>query len=102
MMKRYGERFLKASMGWIKYKPLLMYIMQRNTYLRDIEIAKDNLKNSLKNVNEMFPNHNFLCLEGELEKYDENVRIHYKEYLKTNEVWNRIKIKMQEENVDKT
>jgi len=28
---------------------------------------------------------------GELEKYDEDVQKHYKEYLKTNDVWNRIK-----------
>lgn len=94
-----GERFLKASIGWIKYKPLLMYIMQRNTYLKDIEIAKENLKNSINNVNRMFPKHDFLCLTGELQKYDENVQMHYKEYLKTNDVWNRIKLKMQEENL---
>ncbi len=92
-----GERFLKASMGWIKYKPLLMYIMQRHSYLRDIEIAKEKLKNSIDKINEIFPNNDFLCLIGELEKYDENVQIHYKEYLKTNDVWNRIKICMQEE-----
>lgn len=35
---------------------------------------------------------------GELEKYDENVQVHYKEYLKTNDVWNRIKVKIKEEN----
>ena len=74
-----------------------MYVMQRQTYLRDIEIAKDNLRSSIENVNEIFPNNDFLCLTGELEKYDENVQIHYKEYLKTNEVWNRIKVRLREE-----
>ncbi len=86
-----GERFLKASMGWIKYKPLLMYIMQRNTYLNDIEIAKEKLRASIDKIDEIFPSNNFLSLLGELEKYDEKVQIHYKEYLKTNDVWNRIK-----------
>lgn len=86
-----GERFLKASLGWIKYKPLLMYIMQRHTYLKDIEIAKEQLKNSIDNINEIFPYNDFLLLLGELEKYDEDVQKHYKEYLKTNDVWNRIK-----------
>ena len=92
-----GERFLKASMGWIKYKPLLMYVMQRNTYLKDIEITKDKLRNSIEKINNTFPNNNFLCLLGILEKYDENVQKHYKEYLRTNDVWNRIKMKIQEE-----
>ncbi len=86
-----GERFFNASRGWIKYKPLLMYIMQRNTYLKDIEIAKEKLKNSIDKINEIFPHSNFLSLLGELEKYDEDVQKHYKEYLKTNDVWNRIK-----------
>lgn len=92
-----GERFLKASIGWVKYKPLLMYIMQRNTYLKDIEIAKENLRNSIDEINKMFPNNDFLCLVGELEKYDENVQKHYKEYLKTNDVWNRIKYRLLED-----
>ncbi len=91
-----GERFLKASIGWIKYKPLLMYIMQRNTYLQDIAIAKEKLKNSIKKVNEMFPKQDFLCLVDELEKYDAQVQVHYREYLKTNDVWNRIKAKIKE------
>ena len=26
------ERFLKATKGWMKYKPLLMYITQRENY----------------------------------------------------------------------
>ncbi len=93
-----GERFLKASLGWIKYKPLLMYIMQRNTYLKDIEIAKEKLRDSVDNIDKIFPNNNFLSLLGEFEKYDENVQKHYKEYLKTNDVWNRIKVRMREEN----
>jgi len=91
-----GQRFLTASLGWIKYKPLLMYIMQRNTYLRDIEITKEKLKNSIVKVNKMFPEQDFLCLVEELEKYDEQVQEHYKEYLKTNDVWNRIKAKIRE------
>ncbi len=91
-----GQRFLNASIGWIKYKPLLMYIMQRNTYFRDIEVTKEKLKNSIDKVNKMFPDQNFLCLVEELEKYDAQVKEHYKEYLKTNDVWNRIKTKIKE------
>lgn len=94
-----GERFLKASIGWIKYKPLLMYIMQRNTYLKDIQIAKEKLENSIEKIDKIFPNNDFLCLVGELEKYDEDVQKHYKEYLKTNDVWNRIKMRLLEENL---
>ena len=74
-----------------------MYIMQRNTYLKDIEIAKEKLRNSIDKINEIFPNNDFLCLCGELEKYDENVQKHYREYLKTNDVWNRIKMQIQKE-----
>ena len=76
-----------------------MYIMQRKTYLKDIEIVKEKLKNSIDKINEIFPHSDFLCLVDELEKYDESVQRDFKEYLKTNDVWNRIKIRMQEENL---
>ena len=60
-----------------------------------IEIAKEKLKHSIEKVNKMFPEQDFLCLVDELERYDEKVKEHYKEYLKTNDVWNRIKAQIK-------
>lgn len=86
-----GTRFLKASKGWMKYKPLLLYIGDKNNYKEKIEETYKKLEESVPEINKLFPNNNFNLLLDEFKEYSENVDKHYKEYLKTNEVWNKIK-----------
>lgn len=89
-------RFLKASLGWIKYKPLLMYIKDKQHYKENIIQVKEKLKMSIPQINRMFQNANFEELIFALEEADKNVTKNYKEYLKTNEIWNVIKNKIIE------
>lgn len=89
------ERFLKASIGWIKYKPLLIYITDRKNYRQIIDNAKENLEKSISKMNTYFKNCDFSILLSELYKYDKDVRKHYNEYIKTNEVWNELKMKLK-------
>ena len=42
-------------------------------------------------MNKLFNTDSFNVLLEELNKYDKNVKKHYKEYLKTNEMWNKLK-----------
>lgn len=84
-------RFLKASKGWIKYKPLLMYIQDKENYKNNIQIAIEKLEKSVPKINELFESSNFTDLVKDLKEYDKNVEKHYKEYLKTNEIWKRLK-----------
>ena len=85
------QRFLQASRGWIKYKPLLTYILDKNNYKSKIEKVKKQLETSIPEINKLFKDYDFNILIGDLEKYSKNVEKHYKEYLKTNEIWNRLK-----------
>lgn len=87
-------RFLKASKGWIKYKPLLMYITDQEAYKEKIKEVYNKLKNSIPKINEMFGNDRFDNLLIELKKYDKNVEKHYDEYIRTNDIWNLIKYKL--------
>lgn len=86
-----GTRFLKASKGWMKYKPLLLYISDKKNYKSKIAETYEKLQDSVPEINKLFPNNNFNLLLDEFKEYSENVDKHYKEYLKTNEVWNKIK-----------
>lgn len=86
-----GTRFLKASNGWMKYKPLLLYIGDKKNYKEKIEETYLKLQDSVPEINKLFPNNNFNSLLDEFKEYSQNVDKHYKEYLKTNEVWNKIK-----------
>lgn len=85
------QRFLKASIGWIKYKPLLLYITEKDKYKEMIEECKIKLARSIPKMNLGFKTCNFSCLLEELDKYDKNVEKHYREYLKTNKVWEDLK-----------
>ena len=85
------SRFLKASKGWIRYKPLLMYIQDRENYKDNIKVTLEKLEESVPKINKLFDSDNFTDLVKELKLYDRNIEKHYAEYLKTNEIWNKLK-----------
>ena len=87
------NRFLKASVGLIKYKPLLLYIKNKEEYKKEIINMKRKLKDIVPKLNSIFNDNCFSILIEELEKYDENVEKHYNEYIRTNEIWNKLKSK---------
>ncbi len=88
------NRFLKAAIGWIKYKPLLLYIKDKERYRYEINTMVDKLKVIVPKLNEMFNDNCFSSLLEELEKYDKDVEKHYKDYIRTNEIWNNLKEKI--------
>ena len=90
-------RFLKASIGWIKYKPLLLYIKDRENYKNKIKEMRENLEESIPKLNNVFGNNNFSILLEELEKYDRDVEKHYEDYKYTNRIWNELKSKINNE-----
>lgn len=85
------RRFLEASKGWVKYKPLLTYILERNVYTEKMKEMKEKLQISIPKMNKAYKNLNFNCLLLDLQEYSSNVEKHYQEYLKVNEIWNIIK-----------
>lgn len=85
------SRFLKASKGWIKYKPLLMYIQDKENYKTNIKESIEKLEKSVPKINQLFDSENFTDLVKDLREYDKNVEKHYNEYIKTNEIWRRLK-----------
>ncbi len=91
------QRFLKACIGWIKYKPLLMYIGNQETYKERIKNVQEKLEKGAQKINKLFENSDFSQLPHILEEYDENVEEHYQEFLDTNEIWNKIKIAVKKQ-----
>ena len=91
------QRFLKTTIGWTKYKPLLYYITENKDYKKIIADTKQNLEDSIPKINTAFETCDFGCLLTELEDYDKNVKKHYKEFLRATEVWDELKIKMIED-----
>ena len=89
--KNIEKRFLDATIGWIKYKPLLVYITHKKEYKAIINEMYSKLEVSIPKINEIFKNSDFSCLIDELKSYDKDVQKHYKEYIRTNTIWNKIK-----------
>ena len=89
------NRFLKASKGWIKYKPLLMYIQNKESYTDNIKEAIEKLEKSVHKIDKLFESDSFIDLVKDLKEYDKKVEKHYEEYMRTNEIWNKIKDKLK-------
>ncbi len=85
------QRFLKASRGWMKYKPLLLYVTDNEHYKEKIKDNHIKLENSIPEINKLFESDVFDSLLIDLEDYDKNVKKHYNEFVKTNEIWNKLK-----------
>ena len=85
------QRFLKASRGWIKYKPLLLYVVNNETYREKIKEKHEKLLKSVPEINKLFGNDVFNVLISDLEQYDKDVKKHYHEFITTNEVWDKLK-----------
>ena len=86
-----GNRFFKACIGWVRYKPLLMYISDKEHYKENIEVVFNKLKNCIPAMNNLFKNFDFNILLKELQEYSDRVELDYNDYLRTNDIWNRLK-----------
>ena len=86
-----SRRFEKAARGWIKYRPLYLYITNPKNYENEIIKTKENLEKSVLGMNNMFADTDFTVLFEKLEKYHNNVKKDYSNYNKVNEIWNKLK-----------
>ena len=83
-------RFYKACIGWIRYKPLLIYITHPEHYEEKIKEMREQLRDTLPNICDYFGKPEFINVLAELEKYHKNVEKHYGEFLETQRVWAKI------------
>lgn len=83
-------RFYKACIGWIRYKPLLLYITQPDRYEEKIVEMRGQLTETLPKICAYFGQPDFMNVIAELEKYHKNVKKHYHEFLETQRIWAKI------------
>lgn len=84
------DRFYKTSIGWIRYKPLLLYITDRENYDVRIGQMRQQLKEVLPKICDYFGQPDFLKVLTELEKYNKNVKKHYSDFIETQRVWAKL------------
>ncbi|MCL6479701.1 MAG: hypothetical protein K6T65_15070 [Peptococcaceae bacterium] len=83
-------RFLKACIGWIRYKPLLLYITERDSYEYNIARIKENLDLVLPKLCCYFGNQEFMKIRQELDTYHSKVQEHFEMFEETKRAWKKI------------
>jgi hypothetical protein len=84
------QRFIKASIGWIRYKPLLTYITQREDYDAIIDEMTRKLDSSIPKLCQYFETPQFEQIRTDLVKYHRNVRRHFRTFEATRNAWTKV------------
>ncbi|MBK5239650.1 hypothetical protein [Clostridium sp.] len=83
-------RFYNACIGWVRYKPLLLYITQPEQYAEKIKDMREQLSVTLPKICAYFGKPEFMNVLAELDKYNKNVEKHYSEFVETKRIWAKI------------
>ncbi len=94
-------RFLKAAIGWVRYKPLLLYVKQPAGYEAEIERVRDGLRQVLPKLCRRFQNEGFHQLLEQLDYYHRNVRVHFNAFEETKRAWRKLLDGIKSENPGK-
>ncbi|MEA4923054.1 MAG: hypothetical protein VB031_06755 [Eubacteriaceae bacterium] len=81
------KRFYNACVGWIRYKPLLLYVTDKRNYHARIKEMKDELQSTLPKICDYFGTQDFMSLPAELEKYDRTVEKQSELFDASREIW---------------
>lgn len=85
-----NERFLNACIGWIRYKPLLLFITDPDNYTQRIKCIRQALEATLPIMTAYFSDGRFLDVLTEFEKYSMDVEMHYRLFQTVQDTWARI------------
>ena len=88
--KEVQTRFLKACIGWIRYKPLFLYITEKSSYAENIREMRSQLEKTLPRICEYFDCREFGSILDELNVYDSKVLQHHKEFEETKKAWSQL------------
>ena len=81
------ERFYKACIGWVRYKPLFIYITKQEDYEKTIGEMRRQLQDSVPKLSAYFKKPEFANIITELDRYHGNVIKHYQEFMETKQAW---------------
>ena len=84
------ERFFKACVGWIRYKPLLTYVINREGYEAEIDAIRARLSATIPLLCAYFGTDRFNRISVELEDYHSHVAEHFKEFEDSKAAWAKL------------
>lgn len=84
------KRFINATIGWIRYKPLMVYITQREQYEEIIKTTHEKLELTIPKLCRYFKNNHFEGILPELAHYHKKVQKHFNAFEQTKNAWGRV------------
>lgn len=85
------NRFYQACVGWVRYKPLYLYITRPEDYAAEMEAVNHKLSLTLPKLCRYFDNPRFQNIETEFAQYSRAVARHHKLFIQNQSSWDRIK-----------
>lgn len=83
-------RFVNATIGWVRYKPLLLYITDNENYEIKMQIMKKNLELTIPKLCNYFGTEEFYRILPEFELYKKNVKKHFSDFERTKSAWKKL------------
>lgn len=84
------KRFSNAAIGWIRYKPLMVYITQHDDYEEIIKDMREKLELTIPKLCRYFKNSHFEQILHELMHYHNNVKRHFTAFQYTKIAWAKV------------
>lgn len=84
------SRFLAACLGWVRYKPLLIYITKPNEFEEIMANMHEIFERVLPKMALYFENGKFMTINDEFEKYRKNIKKHHKQLQVTKNTWEKL------------
>ena len=84
------DRFYRACVGWVRYKPLFLYITRRVEYDSLIQDMRQKLQYVLPKFEAYFHKHKFGRILSELDQYDRDVKQHYELFVNNQAIWQKM------------
>lgn len=84
------KRFLKALIGWIRYKPLLVYLTQRDQFEYLMDKIEKQLKAVIPKLCDFYNSQDFAVILEEFCSYRAHVEEHSREFEITKDAWVKI------------
>ena len=84
-------RFYKACIGWVRYKPLYLYITKPEKYAEEFNTIKSKLSATVPKLCKYFDSPRFQKIIMEFEGYSHMVATHHQLFLENQRIWENIK-----------
>jgi hypothetical protein len=84
------KRFINATIGWVRYKPLMIYITQPKHFDSIMKLMKEKLLVTIPKLCAYFGTNDFEKILPELAYYQKNVVRHFKDFEATKKAWHKL------------